>query len=290
MVVIAIIALIIAMGVPAFNSMNIQQRQSKARQLLASAMTRTHIIAVSDQDLAALRIMPAEWYLDRDSAATGSPVGRQILATYSWKQTASPDPYNPLTVGFAERFGRVEDSPTQLLPPDTWVAPAEAFATDTNRDDVFWKGTRGSRDVLGNYVLQGEIGTFQLDVTNTRGGEMLDADDFLVIFDPESGVLRPTLGQERRVWPLYAFDPRPQGTQSGQTETAGWGGDLADPQFPYQRHNYSGVVIYQREPFASLGAVGDVEARRGLLERDGHTHYVSRGGGLSAGAGEQLAE
>ena len=81
-----------------------------------------------------------------------------------------------MSVWFEERFERVADSPTQLLPPDTWIAPAEAFATDSDRDTVHWRGTRGSSDVLGDYVLDGEIGQFQLDVTNTRSGAMLDAD------------------------------------------------------------------------------------------------------------------
>ncbi len=296
LVVIGIIVLVLALGLPAFNSMAIQQRTSKTHQLLNGALTRAYIIAVSNKDLTAVRIFPAAWNMDEESAGATSPAtsGRQMISTYEWKQTATADPANPLRVQIEERFERMADGPSNLLPPDTWVAPAEVFAADPARDTVFHHDMAGGTDTLGDFTLDGEIGRFELDAAG-RHENFFDSDDFLIVFDPQLGVVRSARGMRRNVWPLYAFDPRPAGSSpTAQTETSGQrnssGALLRD--YVFERHNYTGVVIYQREPFEALGQTTEaatIEGRREALRRSGQAYYVDRHGGnlIAAGQHEQ---
>ncbi len=296
LVVIGIIVLVLALGLPAFNSMARQQRMTKAQQLLNGTLTRTYITAISNKDLAAVRIFPAAWDMDREKAgATGGGArqsGRQMIATYEWKQTATADPANPLLVQIEERFERMTGGPSFVLPPDTWVAPIEAFANDPARDTVYHHDMTGGTDTLGNYVLDGEIGRFELDAAG-RGENFFDADDFLIVFDPEQGVVRSTRGMRREVWPLLAFDPRPVGeAPTAQTETSGQRG--SDGQIvrdrAFRRHNFTGAVIYQREPFVAVGKTSDaatIEGRRDALRRLGQSFYVDRHGGNLVTAGRE---
>lgn len=283
-VVIAVIALILAIGVPAFNSMTVQQRISKTRQLLNGTLTRTQVIAVSDQTLTAVRICPADWHLDA-SAAAGTSKGRQIITTYSYRHTYAANPNYPLRVRFAERFERIEDGPTHLLPPDTWVAPSEAFdLTRMVRD-----GESSSTDWLGNLVLKGQIGAFRFDAAN-KTDDFLEADDFLIVFDPETGVQPSARGYERPIWRLRALDPRPL-EDGGQIETDALRRANGTVQVAFRRYNFTGTVIYRREPFVAMGTdltdADGVDARRDVLKRFGQTYYVNRtGGNLVDGAGE----
>ena len=287
MVVIGIIALILALGVPAFNAMTTQQRLSKTRTLLDGALTRTHVICLSDRNLAAVRIFPANWHLSRDQALAGSQTGRQMLATYVYRSTYAADPGQPDSVHFHERFERLEDGPTRLLPPDTWVAPGEALDTRTRVPDL-------GRDI-GDLVLDGTIGRFELDADSrtNRGEGLLDADDFLIVFDPGTGV-RPSFN--RQPWPLRAYVPEAGDLGPGADDVAGqeaagdyWTG--AAYNIPFQRFSFTGVVIYQRDPFLALGVDADPDQRRDVLHRFGSMYYVDRtGGSLVAGAGEAREE
>jgi len=288
MVVIGVIAIVLAIGIPAFNSMTIQQRESKTRQLLSGTLTRTHIVSVSDATLTAVRIFPAEWHLDPNSVL-GDVAGRQLLTTYAYRHTyaANPDNVNnPNYVEFDERFERLEDGPTYLLPPDTWIAPSEAF--DLTRS-VSTPGVESG--LLGDRVLTGRIGDFELNIEWNRAAAnaFLDADDFLIVFDPETGV-QPSIvrGDERPFWRLVAFDPRPAGsTPSAQRETDGWHCNGGRQRDQFRRHNFTGAVIYRREPFAALGVDASPAERRAVLQRLGKTFYVNpTGGSLVAGAGE----
>lgn len=273
MVVIAIIALILVVGVPAFNAMTTQQRLSKTQQLLNGALTLTHVISVSDRTQAALRICPAEWQLGDSNADQAR--GRQILTTYTYRATAAADPLDPAEIIYDERFERLEDGPTQLLPPDTWVAPSEAL------DRVRVVPDLGG--VLGDYVLDGKIGHFEFDADlRTNSGErLLDADDFLIVFDPDKGVLGSLM---RKPWRLLALDPRsPEESATGQQEVDGERAGNGNLTVPFQRFNFAGVVIYRREPFVALGADADPEPRREVLRRLGQTYYVSRNGGSLVG-------
>ena len=282
-VVIGVIALILVIGVPAFNSMTVQQRLSKTRQLLDGTLLRTHVVSVSDRTLTAVRLFPADWHLsDVDTAEVVA--GRQIMTTYSFRSTYAANPFAPTQVLFDERFERIEDGPTHLLPPDTWVAPSEAL------DTVHTVLGLGSTPV-GDHVLDGEIGDFWLnaDDRDENAERLLDADDFLIIFDPETGVQN---SRRRQSWRLKAFDPRPSGdAPTAQLETDGERAANGHLDVPFQRFNFTGAVIYRREPFTALGADADSEAeysaRRDVLRRFGQTYYVDRtGGNLVAGAGE----
>jgi len=92
-----------------------------------------------------------------------------------------------------------------------------------------------------------------------------------------------------------AFDPRPAGQETGQLETDGArnSAGVLHNRLRFQRFNFTGAVIYQREPFVAVGAASDgdedvIAARRDVLRRFGQTYYVSRtGGNLVAGAGEE---
>jgi prepilin-type N-terminal cleavage/methylation domain-containing protein len=281
MVVIAIIGLILAIGVPAFNAMTTQQRLSKARQLLNGTLTRARVISISDRTLTAVRVFPAEWHLDQEAASSGSLAGRQMLATYSYRATHAANPSDPSAVLFDERFERIENGPTQLLPPDTWVAPSEA---------LFDPGAGDSFD--GDAILDGTIGYFTLDATDTRE-DFLSADDFLIVFDPETGVqTQRQLRPDWKAWRLLALDPRSD-TPTGQLETDGVRYSDGTLRTPFQRYNFAGAVIYQREPFVAVGTASDgdddlIDARRDVLRRFGQTYYVDRtGGNLVSGSGER---
>ncbi len=284
LVVIGIIVLILALGVPAFNSMTRQQRLTKTNQLLSGMLTRTHIVALSNSDLAAVRIFPAAWHLDENNTQLANLADRQMIATYVWRQTASADPYNPLQVLIEERFERMPDGPVNMLPPDTWVAPAEVFATQRPRDEVYHHDLTGGRDVLGNFVLDGRIGRFELNAA-ASGEDFLDADDYLIVFDPQVGVVRSAQGMRRYAWQMYAFDPRPAGsapTAQGETSGQRAGDGQLIGQYAFRRHNFTGVLIYQREPFVALGKASDsntITARREYLSRNGLMSYVDRRGG-----------
>ncbi len=291
MVVIGIIALVLAFGVPAFNSMAVQQRLSKTRQLLNGTLLRTHVVSVSDQTQTAVRLCPADWLLHED-AAMGPIAGRQIMTTYSYVSTSAANPSNPTQVLLDDRFERIADGPTQLLPPATWIAPSEAL--DDIRKIPIIEGW--GNDYIGDYVLDGTIGEFDLNADDRKnpGEEVLDADDFLIVFDPETGVRG---SQRRQPWRLLAFDPREEGdAATAQLETDGERDSGTGQTIePFQRFNFTGTVIYQRDAFTALGAAAsspdEIRARRGVLRRYGQTYYVDRtGGNLVSGGGEAVEE
>src|SRR5262249_41125871 len=129
-VVIAIIALVLGIGLPAFNAMSASSKLAKARQLIAGTLTRANAIALSDHTHTAVRLMPSAWELD-DSTGSGSSMAnrnRQSRATYRYvtSSTAFDASGNPI-VRFQERFERIKNGPSAVLPADTWVAPAESL-------------------------------------------------------------------------------------------------------------------------------------------------------------------
>ena len=275
-----IIVLLLAIGVPAFNAMAVEQRLSKTRQLLNGTLMRTHIVSISDDMPAAVRLLPGEWHLN-EAGGGGVAAGRQIMTTYREVSSSSPDPDQPLLIKFEQRFERIADGPTHVLPPDTWIAPSEAL------DDFHRVLEPGWGDYVGNYVLNGEIGHFTLNADETEnGGErLLDADDFLIIFDPETGVRNNSLRREPSL--LVGYDPDDKREWAGRRDGSG----AINVQDRFQRFNFTGTVIYRREPFTALGADANSEdaiiARRNVLKRFGQTYYVHRtGGSLVAGAGE----
>jgi len=282
LVVIGIITLILALGLPAFNEMAVQQRMSKTQQLLTSALTRTQVVAVSENTFAAVRLMPAHWRVHEDESSVESVVGRQFLTTYVYRQSTRPDPDSPVAIHFEERFEEIADGPAHLLSPGTWVAPIE-----TLDDTTIVPGYGG---ILGDQVLNGTIDNFELnaDARYSPGEAFLDADDFLIVFD-KNGLVNSL---RRQPWLINGYDPREdfQREWAGPRYTSGLNAGKVEPQYRYQRFNFTGVIVYQREAFLALGNPGasayQINARRDLLNEIGMKYYVDRNaGGLIEGGG-----
>jgi len=289
LVVMVVIVLLLALGVPAFNSMTRQSRLTQAQQKLNGLLTRANIIAVSDRALTAVRIVPAHWAeAPARDAAYGAQArrDRQAALVYEYRST-SIDPTSlgedAPNVRFDERFERLTNDPVTLLPTDTWVAPAEALLS---------VGNGGFR---GDAVVQGIIDNFEVDAVNDAaigGIDFLNADDFLVVFDPETG-LQPAYWPEgsqddpylrRSAWPLLGYDPQ------REIELAY---DLSGSEFdmsrPFRRFNFTGVVIYPREPFVTLGRAAAPRDRQEFLRQSGTVYWVNRNGG-NLFAGRQTPE
>jgi len=285
LVVIGIIGLILALGLPAFNTMSRDSRLDQARQFLSSTMSRAALIASSERSLMAVRALPAQWLYptgeSEDAGATQeTTVGRQALVTYRYITASSPPADAPVNVQghvmYSDYFKQAS-SAVSVLPKDVWVAPSEALVPTT----------AGRFD--GDAVLRGTIGDFELDPDprTNPSEQFLDADDFLIVFDPEQGV-RSTVwltGNAPRppAWRLYAFDPEtpalhPEGRGWERTGDR-WNGVTRDFDIKFQRYHFGGVTLYQREPFANLGPDAAPDARRDALRQFGETYAISRFGG-----------
>ena len=285
LVVIGLIVLILGFGLPAFNAMVVQQRQNKTLQLLNSTLVHMHVISLSDQTFTAVRLLPTEWQFDPQRVRSEALGGRQVITTYAYRQVTMPDPDQPTRIRFEERFEPLEGGPMHVLPYDTWIAPLEAL--DTTR----YVPDRPAPPAysIGNHVLSGTIGQFERNANSRENNNetLLDADDFLFVFDPRTGLF-PSLN--RQPWLLVGYDPSPDALR----EWAGVrysGGDLIARQ-KYQRFNFTGAVIYAREPFVAAGKIGDntdqIQLRRDILRRHGMNYYVEpRGGSLIAGSAEE---
>ena len=282
MVVMAIIILVLAFGIPAFNNISVQSRQSAAVQILNGVCTRAYTAAITNKSLTAVRLLPAAW--DQDASAgngAASDLSKyQKAITYRWVSSyEDPNPGNG-NISRAivdERFERMIDGPEGLLPGDTWAAPVEALDGSSS---ILRNGVR-----LGDATLSGRINTtlnpsFAFD-PNAAGETFFDADDFLLVFDPKSGLVP---NQAQQLWRLKAYDANTSSPTYRQETCGSWTGAQYSPAF--QRFNYTGVVIYRREPMLALGTSESVTpaARRGVLERHGKPYFVNRSGGtLMAG-------
>lgn len=303
LVVIAIIAIVLGIGLPAFNTMTAQARLSKARQLLQGALTRASALSVADKNLIAVRIFPGAWdQVDGNTAASASGAansGAQVIALYKYVArgeqplVTSGGATNVTTVAFVDRFERIKDSPAIALPPDVWVAPSEALLSGSVDRDGDGSGGGANDNELDE--LAGILGNFVLDMdprspnSNNRIGmqsRAMPADDFVIIFDPQQGVVS---SRARPAWKMFAFDPRPaSGTNAvvtGQLET---GGEFSTSTRPpgyvtgrtFQRMNYTGAVLYNRDRLKALGPNAAPNDRHELLGRIGLPLFVSGPSGL----------
>jgi prepilin-type N-terminal cleavage/methylation domain-containing protein len=305
LVVVAIIGVILGIGLPAFNSMTAQARRSKTRQLLQGALTRASVLSVADRNLVAVRIFPGAWdQLSETAAATPSGaagIGSQVIAMYKYVTRAE----RPLTTGgqndpsvitYVDRFERIKESPAVILPPDVWIAPIEALITGPNGDR-----TQVDRNGNGGFdagdtaldELAGAPGWFDLDCDprTNQSKAMLNADDFLMVFDPEQGLVS---SRARPVWKMFAYDPRPTSGINSSPTTGGLetGGDYAYNSFvgrgayvvgsTFQRMNFTGAVIYDRKKFLSFSQ----NARTDFLAREGLSLYATGGSGTLIAGGQ----
>lgn len=283
LVVIGIIAIVLLFGVPAFNSITRSQQLSKTQQLLNGALTRANVISSADRNLIAVRIFPADWHLNDDQSGTEEKsaeatryAGRQMLTTYAFRTTAEADPSNPVQVNFHERFEPLDGGPTQIFPEDVWVAPAESLLDSA-----------AGASIDGDAILRGTIGEFHLDAV-ANDDDFVDADDFLIVFDPQVGVLRAS-SNPQTAWSIKAFDPTKNFERAGKD----WNSTSKAYAVPFQRRNYAGALIYEREPLVELGPTAsgdrDITNRRTILRQLGQPYYVHRNGGnLVGGAAEPV--
>lgn len=272
LVVISIIVLILAIGIPAFSSMSLESRFTQATEMANGVITRANIAALSDRSPTLVRFVPAEWDLDPNGDRTGLQ-GRQRAITYRYSFEPE-DPNNLGTVKFiqiqnneeafsAETFRREESSQETLLPEDVWVAPAEALVDGPNNAvPVAYSNSR--------HILNGTFGpadqSFFLDWNQSNAH--LDSDDFTITFDGQTGVKRgPVFGSSAQTVQLWAEDPR-SNAKSKQAEL--------------RRRAFTGLTFYRREPFVSFGndtSQQVTQDRQDYLLRAGRPFFVSRVGG-----------
>ncbi|MGD8454218.1 MAG: prepilin-type N-terminal cleavage/methylation domain-containing protein [Phycisphaerae bacterium] len=268
-VVITVIVLILAIAIPGLSAMNQQSRLSAATQTINGAMTRAYYGALADVNMTAVRFLPGEWDYNEAKEAQ-RPTGRTHLLTYSYVSTTSADPNDVTDIALGEYFQRREGTDSVQLPDDIGIAPIEALSSDSGYVRV-GPDSSGAFSMwsLGNvgkdFVLTGTPGEFKLDAGDT-GTNFLQADDFLVVFDSQTG-LRGGVPTPTRI---KAYDP----DQNLDTDRNG--------NVYYQRYNFSGIVIYPRRAFLALG--NDPQTRQDWLRANGRPYLVHRlGGGLVMG-------
>lgn len=256
LVVIAIIGLLLAITVPSMMKMAGESRFTEAQQSLNGLFTRAWITASADQNLTAVRFMPGAWDY-QENRELQTPAGRQHAVIYSYRGSTE----NPASVGqvvYSEAFERRSGIASLPLPADLWAAPLEGL-------------TPGA---AGQNWLTGPVNSFQTDAASA-GANFLDADDFLIVIDPRSGIR----GAPPRAYGMSAYDP-----------SAGYqwnGGVDAQGAALYRRYNFTGIALYRREPFAALGGAANAQLRQDWLRGNSRPFLVHPwGGGLVAGAKE----
>lgn len=275
LVVIFIIGLLLGIAVPGITRISAESRLSTAVQTINGAITRAYYASQADMQLTALRFVPGEWdYHEGEEPQRAG--GRQHIVAYSYVGRSDySDPASAeFTSQFEEHFERRTGNESIELPFDIWAAPVEAWRDPLNQN----------RDLA---VLRGERGRFELNPdpnwAGNAGEQFLDADDFLVVIDPQDGVKTT-----RETFRLKAYDP----TLNPPTEWEGRrdrDGRFGRNSTPYQRFSSAGVVIYRREPFAAIPGADDGAARQRqqVLRATGRPYYAHRfGGGLVMGTEE----
>lgn len=269
--VVTVIVLVLAIAVPGLSAMNAEARLTAAQQTVQGMTTQAYNLALANRSMTAVRFFPSEW--DTADPTQRSSAGRQHLAIYSYVGTMRDDG----SLSFGERFERANDLSSAVMPEDVWAAPLEALATyqvtlsGTNYAGNWY--TAPYNPFGANFVLAGETGRFRFDAARDAGGDgtdFLNADDFLIVCDPQTGVrtVTPTPFQLRAFasGPAYGYE-----TDSDSS------GNL------YRRYSFSGVVTYRREPFLSLpgGAAAAGTDRQAYLRETGRPFLVHRfSGGL----------
>jgi len=273
-VVISVIVLILAIAIPGLSTITADSRFNEVTQTVNGALTAAYYRALADGNLTAVRFLPAEWD-EPEADPTRQAVGRMHLVTYVYRWTSAADPNDSSAVVFGEYFRRQEGSASVRLPPNLWVAPVEALDTQQRRV----VGNGGREQSYGNFgrdfVLSGKPGSFDLDAAwnNNTPGDLLQADDFLIVFEPDSG-LRSLVSLNR----LKAYVPVGHGYGAIEgTET-----DRDREGHAYQRYNFAGIAVYERPGFVELGE--DPAARQDYLRQRSRPYLVHRrGGGLVMG-------
>ncbi len=257
-VVMTLIVIVLTLTVPGISSLVTDARRDETVQAINSALQRARNLAVQSRSYVAVRFVPGAWVLgeETDSTLDGR---RQYLVLYQW-QTASFDLEPKLTPVMIERFERVAGTPPIALPSQFWVAPLEAVQI-------------GQDDNLSDSILTGDIGTFEYSAVE-NDNDFLYADDFLIVFGPEGRVVPGpqvrneqvadfTRGQTGHLYRIWAYDPQEDRETHRDPSRSDWLGAE-----PYERANFSSVIVYPREGFVGLGADARPDERRTYLARE----------------------
>jgi type II secretory pathway pseudopilin PulG len=259
-VVILVIAIILAIALPGLSAMTTDSRFSAAVQQLNGVITRAQIESQADMNMTAVRIMPSAWAV---GSADGGAPNRQTAVNYRYSGAYDP------SSNFVEQLEPRPDTPIVTLPANIWAAPVEAVSTT---------------DPRATPTLTGSLGQFRSDPANTA---FLPSDDFLIVFDPQAGVRgsvtsggpQPGGSGPRSSWNGFALR-----AYNADASSNTFGQEIGAPD-GMRRYNYSGIVLYPREPFVALGEQATAQVRQELLQRLGRPYYVHRfGGGLVMGA------
>lgn len=256
-VVLTVIVLLLAVSMPGLSSMHRDMRANAAVQTISGMLTRAYYLSIAESTLTAVRFMPAEWDVESDEEPPKG--GLQRVAVYQYVGAT----YDPATGGvvFNEFFAPVESIPSMELPAGIWAAPVEALDDVTQMRDL----------VLNGRITQSGEHNFSYNADPNVNPDFLNADDFLIVFDPQSGLR----GGQPTLYPIRAYDPQQKfiDYQSSAGE-------------PYQRYGFTGVVLYNREVLVELaGSSPDAEELQDYLQTDGRPYLAHRfSGGLVSGA------
>ncbi|MFO0839637.1 MAG: prepilin-type N-terminal cleavage/methylation domain-containing protein [Phycisphaerae bacterium] len=248
--VIAIIALILGIGIPAFNAMTGQNRVTAAEQSLSGILSRAYVAAVGERSMIAVRFVRADWVIPGDPAQPQQPGldKRQAVLLYRWNGGVL-DPASSFS--FSERFQLLEGTTPQLMPENTWFAPIEGLEST---------GNPATPTSLAANVLAGTLARFDIQASRT-GTQLCDLDDFMIVLGPQGAVL-PQL----RAYPLRMSDYTNWPTTAA-FENVG------------DRYAFTGLFMYEREPLVTLGPSATAAERQLVLKRSAKPYTVTRVGG-----------
>ena len=247
--VVVVIGLVLAIAMPGLSAMTSDARFSAAVQSINGALNRARIESLADMNMTAVRFVRGDW--DAESGGdTATLLDRQHVVGFRYQLDSQDPDGSPGDVKFSERFERRPESQAVVLPAGIWAAPAEAL--ESGRTEI----------------LDGRLHDSFVQAPQFPGDDgFLSADDFLIVFNPQSGVLGSGNPQQPTRFDLLAYNANTK---------------KDDPDI--ERFNYSGIVLYNREVFAALGDDASGADRQALLQRMGRPYYVHRfGGGLVMG-------
>jgi prepilin-type N-terminal cleavage/methylation domain-containing protein len=268
LVVISVIVLVLAIAMPGLSAMNRDMRLTAAQQSINGALTTAYYHALADRSLTAVRFFPGAWDAPDPESNAPSATGRQHMAIYSYVgSTVKEEPAGSgnFKVAFGEYFERTRDTSSVALPEEIWVAPLEAIS----RQAVELNPNAQYDDFGPEFVLDGKLGEFRYNVDrgeSSHGRDFLNADDFLIVCDPQTGVQTSV----PRAYRMNAYSPSERievSEDPGGNGTAAW---------YFKRYSFSGVVTYRREALVALGATARGIDRYDLLQEDGRPFLVHR--------------
>jgi prepilin-type N-terminal cleavage/methylation domain-containing protein len=279
-VVMVVIVVVLSLAVPGLSAMNSEARLTASSQKIAGALTRAYYLSQAESSMTAVRFLPGRW--DSTAATAGEETDRQHMVVYQYYGSTDRDLGNGnFALEYDEYFRRAREITSIELERNVWAAPLESLANDRvdlRREAPGTSYIQTYNSLGDQFILDGEPGLFQFDAmlgngTGTSDGQFLNADDFLLVFDPDTG-LRTGIPQPFRLNGHVPLDP-PLGGFATDRNAAG--------TLYYQRYGFTGVVLYPRDALVELGADADGQTRQTFLRENGRAFLANRaGGGLRA--------